>query len=122
MLKNHTQDHKLLEKQVTNFVNQVEQELDIIIQKRTNDVSFGIKKVLDAFYKYKVGSYHFSSVNGYGHNDLGRDLVDKIFAEVLGADKAAVRMQIVSGTHAITSSLFGAVSYTHLTLPTICSV
>ena len=46
-------------------------------------------------------------MNGYGHDDLGRDTIDKVFAKVLGADKAAVRMQFVSGTHAIAASLFG---------------
>ncbi|NDC16307.1 MAG: aluminum resistance family protein, partial [Synechococcaceae bacterium WB9_2_170] len=44
---------------------------------------------------------------GYGHNDLGRDTLDRVFARVLGAEKAAVRLQFVSGTHAIAAALFG---------------
>ena len=50
---------------------------------------------------------HFASVSGYGHNDLGRDTLDRVFARVLGAEAAAVRLQFVSGTHAITAALFG---------------
>jgi cystathionine beta-lyase family protein involved in aluminum resistance len=46
-------------------------------------------------------------VNGYGHNDQGRDTLDRVFARVLGAERAAVRLQFVSGTHAIAAALFG---------------
>ena len=54
-----------------------------------------------------MGTHHFASVSGYGHNDLGRDTLDRVFAQVLGAEAAAVRLQFVSGTHAITAALFG---------------
>ncbi len=96
-----------LENEVFEFVEDVERELHSIISERTNNVAFGIKKVLDAFYKERLGTHHFFSVNGYGHNDLGKDLIDKVFAEIFGAEKAAIRMQLVSGTHAIAAALFG---------------
>ncbi len=98
---------KLLENQAFQFVEDVEKELHAIIEKRTNNVTVGIRKVLDAFHKEKLGTHHFASVNGYGHNDLGKDLIDRVFAEIFGAEKAAIRMQFVSGTHAITAALFG---------------
>ncbi len=70
-------------------------------------VQQNLRKVLLAFQEYKLGVHHFSSVSGYGHDDLGREVLDQVFAQVVGADSAAVRVQIVSGTHAIASCLYG---------------
>ncbi len=70
-------------------------------------VKNNLSKVLQAFRDHRVGTHHFSSVSGYGHNDLGREVIDKVFAQVLGAEAAAVRVQFVSGTHAIACCLFG---------------
>jgi cystathionine beta-lyase family protein involved in aluminum resistance len=66
-----------------------------------------LKKVLRAFQNHKVGVHHFSSVSGYGHGDIGRETLDKIYAEVMGAEAAIVRVQLVSGTHAIACALYG---------------
>ena len=78
-----------------------------MIEVRSQAVQPQLAKVLAAFQSERVGSHHFSSVSGYGHNDLGRDTLDRVFARVLGAEQAAVRLQFVSGTHAITAALFG---------------
>ncbi|MGF1460695.1 MAG: aminotransferase class I/II-fold pyridoxal phosphate-dependent enzyme [Leptolyngbyaceae cyanobacterium] len=74
----------------------------IDLQVKTN-----IAKVLTAMRKHKVGSHHFASVSGYGHDDLGRDTLDRVFADVMEAEAAAVRVQFVSGTHAIACALYG---------------
>jgi len=66
-----------------------------------------LDRVLQAFRDHKVGAHHFASVSGYGHNDLGRETIDRVFAQVMGAESAAVRVQFVSGTHAIACCLFG---------------
>ncbi|MBD1910646.1 MULTISPECIES: methionine gamma-lyase family protein [unclassified Leptolyngbya] len=66
-----------------------------------------LRRVLEAFRNHQVGVHHFSTVSGYGHGDLGRQILDQVFAEVMGAEAAAVRVQFVSGTHAITCALFG---------------
>ncbi|BAW96984.1 putative aluminum resistance protein [[Synechococcus] sp. NIES-970] len=66
-----------------------------------------LRQVLHAFQKYRVGVHHFSSVSGYGHGDLGRDTLDQVYAEVMGAEAALVRVQFVSGTHAIAAALYG---------------
>ncbi len=66
-----------------------------------------LQKILQAFREHRVGAHHFASVSGYGHDDLGRDVLDKVFAQIMGAEAAAVRVQFVSGTHAIASALFG---------------
>ena len=97
----------MLKNTAKNFVNNVEKKLYLSIKEKTDGVTFKLEKVLSAFSKYHLNVQHFSSLTGYGHGDLGRDKIDKIFAEVLEAEKAAVRLQLVSGTHAIASSLFG---------------
>ncbi len=75
--------------------------------QRTAAVSRRLDKVLEAFSHERVGSQHFASLTGYGHGDLGREVVDRVFARVLGAEQAAVRLQFVSGSHAIAAALFG---------------
>ncbi|MDC0834673.1 aluminum resistance family protein [Leptolyngbya valderiana BDU 20041] len=70
-------------------------------------VKDNLKRVLDAYHEHRVGVRHFASVSGYGHDDLGRDTFDRVFAQVVGADAAIVRVQMVSGTHAIACALFG---------------
>jgi len=66
-----------------------------------------LARVLDAFAAERVGVQHFASVSGYGHGDQGREVLDRVFARVLQAEAAAVRLQFVSGTHAIAAALFG---------------
>lgn len=63
-------------------------------------------KVLNAFHKNKVSEVHFNSTTGYGYNDLGRETIEKVFADVLGAEDSLVRSQFISGTHALTVALF----------------
>jgi len=70
-------------------------------------VKHNLKKVLDALRHHRLGVHHFAGVSGYGHDDLGRQTLDRVFAEVMGAEAAAVRVQFVSGTHAIACCLFG---------------
>ncbi len=76
-------------------------------EQRTAGVSIRLEKVLKAFAAERVGTQHFASVSGYGHGDQGREVLDRVFARVLGAEAAAVRLQFVSGTHAIAAALFG---------------
>ena len=70
-------------------------------------VKQNLQKILDSFRHHRVGVHHFAGVSGYGHDDLGRETLDHVFAQVMGAEAAAVRVQFVSGTHAIACSLFG---------------
>lgn len=69
------------------------------------------EKVLKAFYDNKIGLEHFATVSGYGHDDMGRDALDKVFAEVFKAEKAIVRNHFVSGTHTLACCLFGNLRY-----------
>ena len=65
------------------------------------------ERVMDAFRAHRVAMTNFDGTSGYGYDDRGRDVLDEIWAEVMGAEAAIVRHQIVSGTHALTIGLFG---------------
>ena len=76
--------------------------------ERVNDIrDFNQRKVLKAFFDNKVAPEHFYTVSGYGHDDLGREVLDKVFAQVFCAEKALVRIHIASGTHTLACALFG---------------
>ena len=66
------------------------------------------EKVLAAFQKHKVAENYFAGTSGYGYDDLGRDKLDEIYADIFDTEAALVRIQFVNGTHAITCALFGA--------------
>ena len=64
-------------------------------------------RVLQSFQQNQVSDYHFNPSTGYGYDDSGRDNLERIYAQVLGGEAGLVRPQIISGTHAISTSLFG---------------
>lgn len=82
---------------------QIKKEFEYIDEVR----DFNQEKVLKAFTDNKVAPEHFYTVSGYGHDDVGREVLDKVFAQVFGAEKAIVRNHFVSGTHALACALFG---------------
>ena len=64
-------------------------------------------KVLRAMQKNNLSDVHFSATTGYGYNDLGRDTLEKIYADIFNTEDALVRPQLISGTHALTVALAG---------------
>ncbi|KKD35436.1 aminotransferase class I/II-fold pyridoxal phosphate-dependent enzyme [Limnoraphis robusta] len=88
-------------------LDEAKQALFTIFSGIDGQVKQNLKRVLDAFRQHRVGTHHFAGVTGYGHDDLGRQTLDRVFAEIMGAEAAAVRVQFVSGTHAIACALFG---------------
>ena len=68
---------------------------------------YNSRKVLAAFQNHRVAEACFAGTTGYGYDDLGRDLLDKIYADIFGTEDALVRIQFVNGTHAIASCLYG---------------
>ncbi|WP_050181684.1 aminotransferase class I/II-fold pyridoxal phosphate-dependent enzyme [Domibacillus robiginosus] len=64
-------------------------------------------RVLKSFQSNQVSDFHFNPSTGYGYDDAGRDTLERVYADVFGGESALVRPQIISGTHAITISLFG---------------
>ena len=75
--------------------------IDAIAQTNT-------QRVLAAFQEHRVAEGCFAGTTGYGYDDLGRDKLDEIYADLFGTEDALVRIQFVNGTHAITCALFGA--------------
>lgn len=76
--------------------------------RRAEEIAeFNQMKVLKAFMDNGISEQHFMTTTGYGYDDLGRDTLDKVYAQVFGAEAALVRQTIVNGTHAIASCLFG---------------
>ena len=64
-------------------------------------------RVLKSFQAHRVSDSHFIPTTGYGYDDIGRDTLELIYAEVFGGEAGLVRPQIISGTHAISTALFG---------------
>ena len=76
--------------------------------RRIDDIAFeNTKKVMDAFREHRVSEAMFAPTSGYGYDDRGRDTLDAIWADVMGAEAAFVRHSIANGTHALTIGLFG---------------
>ena len=75
---------------------------------RIDKIAFeNTQKVMDAFREHRVSDGMFQSTSGYGYDDRGRDVLDEVWADVMGAESAIVRHSIVSGTHALSIGLFG---------------
>lgn len=93
------------------IVNKAEAELFEEFKKIDEIAEYNQKKVLDAFCKNKIGEEHFYTVTGYGHDDLGREALDKVFADAFECEAAIVRPHFVSGTHTLACVLFGLLRY-----------
>lgn len=89
------------------IVNEAEKKLHDIFQEIDEIESKNSLKVLKAFHDENIMETDLHGTNGYGYNDMGRDKIEKVFANILGAEDALVRSQIISGTHALTICLFG---------------
>ena len=89
------------------LVKNADTDLKGVFDKLDRDCYINSKRVIDSFIKNEVSEVHFNSTTGYGYNDIGRDVVEKVFADVLGGEDAIVRNQFISGTHALCVTLFG---------------
>ncbi len=85
----------------------VEDNLVGIYKKLDEVKEYNSLKVLMAFQKYNLSEMHFNGSTGYGYGDIGRDTIEKIYADIFKAEDALVRTQFISGTHALTVALFG---------------
>ncbi len=76
--------------------------------RRIDQVEYAnTRRVIEAFQRHRVSARHFAPTTGYGYDDIGRDTLGEILAEVLGAECALARPQIASGTHALALCLYG---------------
>ena len=92
-------------------IKQAEKSLVNEFEKIEEIRDYNQEKVLNAFIENKVAPEHFYTVSGYGHDDLGREVLDKVFADVFKAEKALVRIHFASGTHTLACCLFGNLKY-----------
>ena len=92
--------------ELENLAIETEAELKNIFKEIDDRCTKNSLKVLLAFQKNRISDMHFGSTTGYGYNDIGRDTIEKVFADVLKAEDSLVRTQFISGTHAITVCLF----------------
>jgi cystathionine beta-lyase family protein involved in aluminum resistance len=86
---------------------QAEQMCADVFKRFDETARFNSEKVLRSFINNRVSEHHLRGSNGYGYTDEGRETLDRVFAEVVGADGALVRHGFINGTHAITTALFG---------------
>ncbi len=89
------------------LAQKVEIDLEPIFRKVEKIAEYNSLKVLMAFQKYSLSEMHFNGTTGYGYGDIGRDTIEKIFADIFKAEDALVRTQFISGTHALSTALFG---------------
>ena len=95
-----------MESKLENLVKEVELEIRNQIAEIDERCMRNSLRVLNAFQKNRIADVHFNSTSGYGYDDIGRDTIEKVFADVFHTEDALVRNQFISGTHAITVALF----------------
>ncbi|KXH80062.1 methionine gamma-lyase family protein [Sporosarcina sp. HYO08] len=88
-------------------VEAIEEKLTPYFKDIEKTAFYNQRKVLRAFRKNMVSDFHLNGSTGYGYDDSGRDVLEQVYADVFGAEACLVRNQIISGTHAISISLFG---------------
>ncbi|WHY63621.1 aminotransferase class I/II-fold pyridoxal phosphate-dependent enzyme [Cytobacillus firmus] len=89
------------------IVKEVEQQISEVLKTIDERIDENQFRVLKSFQNFKVSESHFIPSTGYGYDDIGRDTLEEIYAEVFGGEAGLVRPQIISGTHAISIALFG---------------
>ena len=92
-------------------IKQAEEILRPQFQELEEIRDYNQEKVLRAFIDNKVAPEHFYTVSGYGHDDLGKEVLDNVFAQVFKAEAALARNHFVSGTHTLSCALFGNLRY-----------
>ncbi|MBQ7410235.1 MAG: methionine gamma-lyase family protein [Clostridia bacterium] len=97
--------------EIIEISNEVEKELEKIFLEYENNCLKSSMKVLKAFQDNRVSTTDFNEITGYGYYDGGREKLERIYAQIFGAEDALVRPQIMSGTHALTITLFGLLKY-----------
>ncbi|MBO5883053.1 MAG: methionine gamma-lyase family protein [Clostridia bacterium] len=96
-----------ISKRITDIVSEAERELGDIFHEIDRISYKNTKRIMDAFREHRVNETMFNPTSGYGYNDGGREALDAIWADVMGAEAAFVRHSIVNGTQALTIGLFG---------------
>ena len=100
-------DFFAIDERIERLALQAEEQCAPVFAKIDETARHNAAKVLKAFADNRVSEPCFGASTGYGYGDMGRDVLDAVWAQVLGAEDALVRHNFVSGTHALTVALFG---------------
>ncbi len=100
-------DELKIDNKVVELSEKVEQEISEQFKKIDDICEYNSLKVLSAFYKHQISDVHFNSTTGYGYGDIGRDTIEEVYSTIFHTEDALVRSQFISGTHALTVTLFG---------------
>ena len=92
---------------VIELSKKVEIEIKDEFKKVEEICFFNSLKVLNAFHKHGINEVHFNMTTGYGYGDIGRDVIEEVYSTIFECEDALVRGQFISGTHALTVTLFG---------------
>lgn len=95
-----------INEELINLSKKVDEKIKDKIKEIDELCMYNSIKVLKAFHQNHISDVHFNSTTGYGYSDIGRDTIENVFSEVLGAEDSLVRSQFISGTHALTVTLF----------------
>lgn len=96
-----------IQEKVYNYCNNIELNLKERFDQIDQIAEYNQLKVLAAMRENRVSDIHFAATTGYGYNDLGRDVLESVYASVFNAEASLVRPQLISGTHALTIALSG---------------
>lgn len=96
-----------IDRDILTFAKETEQELKKRFDEIDKIAEYNQMKVIRAMQENRVSDAHFSGTTGYGYNDIGREVLEKVYASVFHTEAALVRPQITCGTHAINVALFG---------------
>lgn len=101
----------ILNERILRYIDSAESRLYEAFQRIERIKFINQNKLLDAFHQERIGTHHFQTTTGYGYHDIGREALEKVFANVFHCEAALVRQQLVSGTHAIACALLGNLTY-----------
>lgn len=96
-----------IDEKIIELSKSVEDKIKDEFKKIDEICSFNSLKVLSAFNKHQISDTHFNITTGYGYGDIGRDTIESVYATIFNCEDALVRSQFISGTHALTVTLFG---------------
>lgn len=94
-------------KEIAVLVQEVEERIAPMHKEIEQRIDYNQYRVLESFRRHQVSDAHFIPTTGYGYDDIGRDTLEKVYADVFGGEAGLVRPHIISGTHAISIALFG---------------
>jgi len=96
----------MISKNITALADKVQPALSLRFAEIDSVAEKNTMRVMQAFQRHRVSDACFAGTTGYGYDDMGREVLDKVYADVFGAEAALVRIGFVNGTHALVSAIF----------------